>query len=744
MTQPLYYKDLFAGKTSYTEKELGRKGLSLAHLVAHNIPVPPFFILQPDLFRSIVVDIFKDKSVTSLAEFRKKISQDPLSTSALSQIEIEYTRLSGFGKAWVAVRSSIVAPEHPNTSFSGLLSSKLNVRGVPDIEGGIKEIFMSLFSDRAYDYFKRNNISYGDVSTAIVVQKMIQAEVSGIMYTYDPITTNNDHVSIEAVFGLGDVLTDGNVNPDIYTVSKSSLDIVEKKIVPQEWMKVRRMGDTESLEHLQKITISKMWQYSQKLDDALIRELTKLADTIEKALGGPQVIEWAMERGVLYVLQAKPIAAAVNTELKDLHATTRKISSVEDLDTFSKLANHTKVKVEIKSEEKPVIALPQETLLFTGTPASPGVAYGEALLIPKAEALSEEMIESFKKTVTKKHIIVTDEFTSSLEQLFFLAGGVVTSFGGANSDVAIIAREALIPAIVGTRIATTYLQSGTLLKLDGASGAIYRVEFIPEELPPASSPSQDSEKPKKKKKLKKKKKIAQESVIVEAVPVEVAAPRKKLEAHDSPIKMFLSEKSNPALLYCEELATVPHDLAASALMVPVGTADKKTISTIKKLRKDASTEFYLLLSDIPSFDSLLQLKRDLAAQGIRRSKRVKFIALVGSVYGVMNTKALSDLGLDGLLFDTLSLSHAYKPGSKSVDPEVFTFIAQALDVAKDQKYSYLGLLLANEYLTIPLRKELHICTKKGILSFVFPESTASVSQEDITQFSASVISVQLG
>ena len=314
MTQPLNYKDLFAGKTDHTESELGRKGLSLAHLVAHNIPVPPFFVLQPDLFRSIVLDIFKDKSIASLAEFRKRISVDPFEQEDLKQIESEYAKLAGFGKAWVAVRSSIAAPEYPGISFSGLLSSKLNIRGPEDIVNGIREIYMSLFSDRAYDYMRRNKVSYGDVSTAIIVQKMIQAEVSGIMYTYDQITTNSDHVSIEAVFGLGDVLTDGNVNPDIYTVSKSTLEIIEKKIVPQEWMKVRRMGDAEELEHLQKITISKMWQYSQKLDDALIRELTKLADTIEKALGGPQVIEWAMERGVLYVLQAKPIANAVNKE----------------------------------------------------------------------------------------------------------------------------------------------------------------------------------------------------------------------------------------------------------------------------------------------------------------------------------------------------------------------------------------------------------------------------------------------
>ena len=112
MTQPLYYKDLLSGQHNYTEQDLGRKGLSLSLLVSNNIPVPPFFILPPDLFRSIVTKIFQATDVTSLEAFRKQVIDTPFTPAIMEQIEFEYQKLSGLGKAWVAVRSSIVAPNH--------------------------------------------------------------------------------------------------------------------------------------------------------------------------------------------------------------------------------------------------------------------------------------------------------------------------------------------------------------------------------------------------------------------------------------------------------------------------------------------------------------------------------------------------------------------------------------------------------------------------------------------------------
>ncbi len=744
MTQPLYYKDLLSGQQPFSEKDLGRKGLSLAHLVAQHTPVPPFFIIQPDLYKALVADIFKDSSVTSLEEFRKHIQTMSLPADVLAQIEAEYGKLSGFGRAWVAARSSIVAPDHPAISFSGLLSSKLNIRGVSEIETAIKEIFLSLFTDRSYDYMKRNKISYGDIGTAIIIQKMVQAEVSGIMYTYDPITNNQDNVSIEAVFGLGDVLTDGNVNPDIYTVSKNNLEIIEKKIVPQEWMKVRRMGDTEELEHLQKITISQMWQYAQKLDDSLVRELAKLAETIEKALGEPQVIEWAMERGSLYVLQAKPIGQRTDSTVKKLQDSARKISSVKDIDTFSTMADNTSISFthHIPAVEKEV-ALPPETLLFTGTPASAGISYGETLLISDAESLTFESLEALKSTITKRHIIVTNEFAAVLEPLFFLAGGVITNFGGANSDVGIVTREAHIPAIVGTRIATSYLQSGLLVKMDGASGAIYRVDFLPEELPEKASASVSLHR--KKKKLKKKKPtVPPTTPPSEPTESKIELPVKKIvKKHDSPIKVFLKHSvASPNIVLSTEDNDFPDD--AGSLLITVDQVTKPVITKIKKIKRTTNSDLFIALSDSPSLDALLDAKRSLAAQGIRRSKRVRFIVSLGSMYGILNSKSLVDLGIDGIVLDVATLSTVYRPGTKEIDAELWKLLSDTLEGLKKQKLNFIGVSLPKEFFTIPLRKELNPLLKKGVTAVVFTEELPHATETDVVSIEQGIMGIQLG
>jgi len=748
MTKPLFYKDLLGSPQEFSESEVGRKGLSLTQLVSQQIPVPPFFILPPSLFESVIKSVFKETSIKSLDEFRKHINELVLSPEAIQQIETEYGKLSGFGKAWVAVRSSIVAPEHPTSSFSGLLMSKLNLRGTKEIELAIREIFLSLFSDRSYDYFRRNNISYGDIGTAIIVQRMVQAEVSGIMYTYDPITNNSEHVSIEAVFGLGDVLAEGSVNPDIYTVSKSSLEITEKKIVPQEWMKVRKMGDQESLEHLQKITISKMWQYSQKLDDSLVRELAALADRIEQATGTPQVIEWAMERGSLYVLQAKSMELDAAMAGPKIHEADKKITTLTDIDKFSELADTTQITTSHEapeSAEKPAIVLPQETLLFSGTPSSSGVAYGEVLLITSAEALTEEQITLLKDTTSKKHIIVTDEFTAALEPLFYMAGGVVSNFGGANSDVGLITREAKIPAVVGTRIATSYLQSGSLIKIDGSSGAVYRVDFLPE-IPEETIA--DDRVVHKKKKLKKKKVVEPQATVTETAvtekPLEVQPIlTSRTIKHHAPFKVFLTANNVSGATYLpSKHASIPHD--ASFIMAPITDASVNERVFVKNIKKTTTASLYLALSDAPSIDALLAAKRTLAAHGIRRSKRVPYLVDVSTMFGLLNCRTLIELGVDGVLFNLPKLAAAYRPGSTEFDAELLRLVADSLVGVKKQKLTFVGLALPKEYFTIPFRKELRALLQHGVTALVFVEPIPHAMESDIQKMEEEVMGVQLG
>lgn len=729
---PIFYKDLLAGHRTYSEEEVGRKGLSLALLTSNNVPVPPYVIFPPEVYRALIATIFQDTSVSSLEAFRKKILDIPLSPQVMSHIETEYQKLSGFGKAWVAVRSSIVAPLHPDLAFSGMLHSQLNVRGATDIENATKQVFASLFNDRMYDYLKKHSVSYGDISTAVIVQKMIQAEVSGIMYTYDPITLDTSHVSIEAVFGLGDVLADGSINPDVYTVSKESLDIVEKKIVPQDWMKVRKVGDSESLEHLQRISISKVWQYSQKLDDSLIRELTKLADSIEKALGGPQLIEWAMERGVLYILQSKPLktAAQVEEASKDKH--THKISTPKDLDGFTKLSDDVPVTVHqssVAEKEPDKVALPAETLLFTGTGASSGIVYGSAYVIVNTETITEEYIASIKETITKKSIIVTNEFSALLEPLFLKAGGIITNYGGLNSDAAITARELQIPAVVGTRIATSFIQQGTLLKIDGASGAVYRVEFLPQQPTEKAETHLDTH---------------EKEHLHKAVKAEQSKRSLLPPATDTPVKVFLQDHPTATAQYLVEAkATISHN-PLSAVMVPVHTGDKSEIVALKRLKKKTTADLYLVLSDIPSIESLLKVKRTLAANGIRRTKRVKLLISIGSIYGLLNSKNLADVSVDGFVYNASALAASYQPGNTTLDSQLISLIADNMNSIKPAKLNIIALQIAKEYFTIPLRKELLPLIKSGVSALIFSEEIPHATDKDIHDIEGEMMNVQLG
>jgi len=736
MTQPVFYKDLFAGHRNYSENDLGRKGLSLALLVAQNVPVPPFFILRPDIFQGIIATIFQDTSLSTLEGFREKILSIPLTPQLMSQIEVEYQKLSGFGKAWVAVRSSISAPLHKELAFSGLLHSYLNIRSANDIEKAIKDIFVSLFHDRTYDYFKSNKISYGDVSSAIIVQKMVQSEVSGVMYTYDPITMEKEHVSIEAVFGLGDVLADGNVNPDIYTVSKSSLEIIEKKIVPQDWMKVRKVGDNDSLEHIQKISISKMWQYSQKLDDSLIRELTKLADNIEKALGGPQVIEWAMERGNIYVLQSKSIEPTYKVTSNPLTNTQHKITSYEDINNFTDVA--AKTEVTVLTEEPPKVEViakpPGETLMLNGTPASSGVAYGEAFVLNSVSSLSETEVFQLKEQISKKHILVADEFSGILEPLFTQAGGIITNYGGVNSDAALTSREMRIPAIVGTRTATSYVKMGTLLKIDGSSGAVFRVDFIPEDLIiPEEKPMQ--------KDLQKE--FSQTNELVEKPKVKKNLSLVKTP-DESATKVFLydSIQSNYVILTTPKDALPKEDI--SALILPISDPSKQELLQIKRLKRSTAADIYLLISDIPSLDALLKVKRLLASKGIRRTKRVKLLLSINSVYGLLNSKNLVGTSVDGIIYDCVALATSYMPGSTSFDTQLWSLLGDNIDSLRDTKLSFLGMSLPKEYFTIPLKKELTPILRKGVNALLFPQKMDHALAEDVSDIQKEMLGAQLG
>jgi len=311
-----FYEDFTLSEVN--ESYVGRKGLSLFELYDIDIPIPPFFSISPEVYTSLLFKAFNKKISQILdgsmsidaKQYSQMISKARFENYIQEQLLKAYSRLSGFSDAWVSVRSSVVFPSRPDVSFSGVFGTELNVKGFDNLLEAIKLIYQSVFTDKVIAYAKAHSLPLSELKMSVVVQKMIQSEVSGVAYTRDPITNLKDRVTVEAVFGLGDVISNGELTPDQYILNKKDLAIIEKHIAPQDWMKIRRVSPKRENGHFgteEKIQISKSWNHQQKLEDRFIEDIAKVAMIIEDRLKSPHLVEWVWESGNVWVLQTKPL-----------------------------------------------------------------------------------------------------------------------------------------------------------------------------------------------------------------------------------------------------------------------------------------------------------------------------------------------------------------------------------------------------------------------------------------------------
>jgi|GEM_PF-2057696 len=709
-TQILFSKDIRELQESFREIELGRKGLSLTLLQKFLLPVPDFFIIRTSVFKNLMAEISQNVSIGTLDELRREIIENSLPRELQKEIQTSYKRLSGFGKAWVAVRASISCPTHPEITFSGQLDTFLNVRDTSEIELAVKEIYASAFNQQVSDYLKSNSLIYSDISVGIIVQKMIQSEVSGTLYTYDPITLNRNNVSIEAVFGLGDVISDGSINPDTYLVAKQNSEVLEKRVVPQEWMKVRRIGDLSALEHIQKIKISKVWQYSQKLDEGLIKELTSIASRIETIFDPFQIIEWTMEGGRLWVLQIKTVSPKNSEPLsKSLLQ-----QQPKRLKKKKKFKIETAIVEEIPSQEM------SETLLFLGNPASSGSAYGKALVISPDIAKQEDLLKNLLKECTKETILIAEEFSTVLEPFFYVVGGIITNFGGINSDAAITARELGLPAIVGTRIATVFIQNGTLLKIDGTSGTVYRVDSLP------GHPFQTD--------ISYSERKAQAITDKEYTEQPKAAP----VSYSSIVKLFISDKlgkSSHLFMDTED----KFDNSQDYLSVILASTDIDTafIKKVKKIKHLITGSLYIQITNIPTITAILEEKKKLSLRNIRRTKKTKILLTIDSFYQLLHILQYADSGVDGIILDIDLILRSYKTPDSKIDDELTEFIATQLAQIRNIPLDIIGLKIKSNEINEAFPKYIIHLSQAGCNAIIVTNGTKQLTQQDIISFSTS-------
>jgi pyruvate, water dikinase len=199
----------------------------------------------------------------------------------------------------VAVRSRACAEDSDAASFAGQQETYLHVRGVRAVLDRVRDCWASFFSERAI-FYRRQKGSLDDLGMAVVVQRMVRSDVAGVLFTCDPVRGRRDRMVVEAVLGLGEAAVSGQVTPDHYilkrdgTIRKSQISPQPFAIVPIEagGTEERALGAEGA---------------RQKLGEEHLRELARLGDDLEQRLGGPQDIEWAVEGGEIYVLQARPV-----------------------------------------------------------------------------------------------------------------------------------------------------------------------------------------------------------------------------------------------------------------------------------------------------------------------------------------------------------------------------------------------------------------------------------------------------
>jgi len=486
------------------ESSVGRKGLSLFRLKDMDIPVPEFFVVDSSVYKDIVFESL-DRDIDKLTEKKKNPEEEEVEKSILKtnfsdelidEIKTSYTRISGFTDSWVSVRSSVVFPSRKDVSFSGVFTTLLNVRHIDDLLEAIKKVYASVLTDDVVMYAANKDIDLSEVKVAVVVQKMVQAEVSGVAFTVDPITQDKSKMSIEAVYGLGDVISSGEITPDTYVLNKKDLSVVEKHISPQEWMRVRTVGSKKKRNSVEKISISPTWSHRQKLDERHLEEVAKIALVIENKSREIQNVEWVQAGGRIWILQNKsldkefkaPEVSIVREDRDTLREVViafveryRDIGKIEgravneakkivqkqqkeqnkELEKLIKVAKS----IDRSSKKSETRVQTREDFLVSGIGASFGAVTGKVKIVENAK-------EDIK--VTKNDVLVVKAYASEMESMILSAGAVITDTGGLTSDIAILCREFDIPTVVGAKDASKKLKEGDLVRVDGNTGTVYK------------------------------------------------------------------------------------------------------------------------------------------------------------------------------------------------------------------------------------------------------------------------------
>ncbi len=435
---------------------VGGKGANLGELMSASVPVPPGFCVVAQAYSRFIKEMGLDGRIAAIlegldfedtselqartAQIRDLILQAPVPDYIEDQIRRAYDALAdsiGVAEPRVAVRSSATAEDLPDASFAGQQDTYLHVIGAGDVVRHVRECWASLWNARATYYRQKQNFDHFSVSLCAVVQKMVDSEISGVMFTANPVTGERGQIMINASWGLGEAVVSGSVTPDEYILSKDSLTELDTVIADKKVMIVDRSSGSGTVSVSVADYLGPEWVSKRCMTVAEVKRLAEAGRAIEKLYGAPMDIEWGQDRDTkdLYILQARPV-----TTLKDEKATAPK-------------------------EETAMEKATSPIVLVRGLAASPGIARGQVIYIKSLDEIAK---------VQEGHVMVTSMTNPDMVPAMKKAAAVVTDEGGRTCHAAIVSRELGIPCIVGSKNGTEVLTDGMEVTVDATRGVVYR------------------------------------------------------------------------------------------------------------------------------------------------------------------------------------------------------------------------------------------------------------------------------
>ncbi|WP_459200963.1 phosphoenolpyruvate synthase [Methanococcus sp. CF] len=420
----------------------GGKGASLGEMWNAKLPVPPAFVVTSEAYRYFIKEtklqdeierILSNIDVNNNEELNKASKDvryaiehvkmpDDLKLSIIESYN-KMCEMNGDDETFVAVRSSATAEDLPDASFAGQQETFLNMKGDEQVLKAVQECFSSLFTPRAIFYREEKGFDHFEVALAAVIQKMVNADHAGVMFTVNPINQDYNQMVIEGAWGLGEGVVSGTVSPDTYIVAKDTQEILSINVAKKDTMFIKDADGVTREVKTPEDLIEK-----QVLSEELIKKLENVGQTIENHYKRPMDIEWAIEKGDIYMLQARPI-----TTLND--------------------------KKESKSSNEI-----EGKILLKGIGASPGIESGKVKIISEIEEIGK---------ILDGDILVTKMTTPDMVPAMKKAAAIITDDGGLTCHAAIISRELGTPCVVGTKGATKNLKNDECVTVDGEKGIVY-------------------------------------------------------------------------------------------------------------------------------------------------------------------------------------------------------------------------------------------------------------------------------